>query len=165
MDYSALDIAKWFLLKDNAEAKENEFEEEVYERITNLKLQKLLYYAQGISLAMYNTPLFVEDIEAWQHGPVVREVYNRYSTFKGRPIEIQTNNEDEQLITELEQNKVANEILNTTYKNFAIYTAWRLRNMTHEDGSPWDVTQKEKGLYETIDRDEIRDYFEREVVE
>ncbi len=48
--------------------------EEYGELISNLKLQKLLYYAQGFHLALYDKLLFSEDIEAWQHGPVVRDV-------------------------------------------------------------------------------------------
>ena len=64
--FSALEIAIWFLLKNNAEVREHEAindDYEVYEGITHLKLQKLLYYAQGISLGMYGKPLFLEKIE------------------------------------------------------------------------------------------------------
>ena len=42
---------------------------------SHLKLQKLLYYMQGFCLAKIGAPLFPEDIEAWQYGPVVREVW------------------------------------------------------------------------------------------
>ena len=44
--------------------------------ISNLKLLKLLYYAQGTFLALYGRPLFNESIEAWLHGPVVPDVYH-----------------------------------------------------------------------------------------
>ena len=163
--YSAKEIAKWFLVKDNVEAKENEFEEEPYERITNLKLQKLLYYAQGLYLAIYNEPLFSENIEAWPHGPVVRDVYNIYSFFKGDPIKSNITKQDENVITKIEEDNKANSIVNLTYNNFAIYTAWQLRNMTHEDNSPWDLTQKNKGIFSIIDNEEIKEYFKKEVVE
>lgn len=43
-----------------------------------LRLQKLLYYCQGWSLALLGRPLFAEPIEAWEHGPVVRDVYDRF---------------------------------------------------------------------------------------
>ena len=55
--FNASDIALWFIYKTNAEIKENvaeNDEEEVYEGITHLKLQKLLYYAQGVTLSMMN---------------------------------------------------------------------------------------------------------------
>ena len=42
--------------------------------ISNLKLQKLAYYAQGFCLAMHGRPLFPEAIKAWKHGPVVSEL-------------------------------------------------------------------------------------------
>lgn len=166
--YNALDIAKWFLVKNNAEIAEHEVDSdnyEVYEGITHLKLQKLLYYAQGISLALYHRPLFKENIEAWMHGPVVREVYSEYNTFGRRSIEIEIDKNTENIITELEENQEINNILNTTYNNFAIYTAWQLREMTHESGSPWDITQKEKGLGSVIDNELIKEYFVKEIVE
>lgn len=65
----ANDIADWFLCRVDREAGG---------AITHLKLQKLLYYAQAWYFTAYNKPLFREKIEAWQHGPVVREVFNRF---------------------------------------------------------------------------------------
>ena len=49
--------------------------------LTNLKLQKLLYYAQAWYLANYQKPLFDEPIEAWVHGPVVVQVYNEFRDY------------------------------------------------------------------------------------
>lgn len=76
--YSALDIAKWFL---NYNLFLRNVDNEDTDDISNLKLQKLLYYAQGCYLAMYDAPLFKEDIVAWAHGPVVREVYDEYKAY------------------------------------------------------------------------------------
>ena len=166
--HNASDIAKWFLIKNNAEITEHEVDGddyEVYEGITHLKLQKLLYYAQGISLALYEKPLFNDEIEAWQHGPVVKNVYSEYSSFGRNPIQIKIDENDEKMITELEENSETNNILNTTYNNFAIYTAWQLREMTHEDGTPWDITQKEKGFGVEIEQDLIKSYFKKEIIE
>ena len=147
--FSAQDIAIWFLLKNNAEVREHEAtndDYEVYEGITHLKLQKLLYYAQGIYLALKGEPLFKENIEAWQHGPVVKDVYGTFSMFRRENIEIEMDKEKEEIVNEIESNKEVSEVLNLTYDNFAIYTAWQLRQMTHEDNTPWDITQKTKGL-------------------
>ena len=69
--YKALDIAKWFIFR-YAEI------EEPGEPLTLMKLLKLLYYAEGCSLALNNKSLFEEDILAWEHGPVVSEVYDAY---------------------------------------------------------------------------------------
>lgn len=166
--YSALDIAKWFLFKNNAEVQEHEVASdnyEVYERITHLKLQKLLYYAQGISLALHDKAIFKEKIEAWQHGPVVKEVYSLYNIFGRNPIIVPMEEEDERIIIQIEQDKSTIEVLNIAYNNFAIYTAWQLRQMTHTDNSPWDITQKTKGLGETIEEEVIKKYFKEEIFE
>jgi len=73
--YSAFDIANYFLLKAQ------EAQEEDQELISNLKLQKLIYYAQGIHLASEGTPLFPDRIEAWTYGPVVPTLYHHYKTY------------------------------------------------------------------------------------
>ena len=46
---------------------------EVFDDLTNMKLNKLLYFAQGYYLKKYGRPLFDNAIEAWEHGPVVPE--------------------------------------------------------------------------------------------
>ncbi len=50
-------------------------DEDAGDSMSNLKLQKLLYYAQGVHLALTGKPLFLEHIEAWQHGPAVPALY------------------------------------------------------------------------------------------
>ena len=54
--------------------------------ITNLKLQKLLYYAQAWNLVFTGEPLFEADIEAWVHGPVVPSIFRRFKIFRWSPI-------------------------------------------------------------------------------
>jgi uncharacterized phage-associated protein len=56
------------------------------EVLTNLKLQKLLYYAQAWHLALYDEALFDEDFEAWVHGPVLPSQYQRYKGYSWQPI-------------------------------------------------------------------------------
>src|SRR4051794_29818552 len=62
-------------------------DEESGDNITHLKLQKLLYYAQGFHLAIQGEPLFAEPIEAWEHGPVVCRVYHKVKYCGNRPID------------------------------------------------------------------------------
>ncbi|QDU52909.1 Panacea domain-containing protein [Gimesia panareensis] len=57
--------------------------------ITNLKLQKLLYYSQAWYLALYDSPLFPDKIEAWPNGPVQPEVFENFSRFGHGPIELE----------------------------------------------------------------------------
>lgn len=49
--------------------------------VTNMKLQKILYYVQGHFLAKFNRPLFPDEIQAWKFGPVVPNVYYRFSPY------------------------------------------------------------------------------------
>lgn len=67
--HSALDVAAWFL---------NAVDPEAGDSITNLKLQKLVYYAQAWAVTLLGSRLFDEPIEAWAHGPVVDVVYQEY---------------------------------------------------------------------------------------
>lgn len=67
---SAIDVAKWFLQNNDTLCADT--------GDSNLKLQKLVYYAQCMHLAAFETPLYVEKIQAWENGPVVREVYDQY---------------------------------------------------------------------------------------
>ena len=67
MAMSAQQVADYFLASADEE-----------ELVTNMKLQKLLYYAQGFHLAVHGEPLFHDPIVAWSHGPVVPEVYHRF---------------------------------------------------------------------------------------
>ncbi|HYW11092.1 MAG TPA: type II toxin-antitoxin system antitoxin SocA domain-containing protein [Longimicrobium sp.] len=64
-----LDFANWFLARVDRRAGDS---------ITHLKLQKLLFYAQAWALVLLGEPIFDEDFQAWQHGPVLRSVYDRF---------------------------------------------------------------------------------------
>ena len=159
--FDAKDIALWFIYKSNAEEKINSISDEEYEGISDLKLQKLLYYAQGICLSMTGKILFPNKIYAWEHGPVIKEVYEIYKNFGSNYIKGINNEENDKIVSKIESNKEVSKILNIVYDNFAIYTAWQLRNMTHEEGSPWSMTKNNEEI--TIDL--IKKYFDEVVME
>ena len=72
---TAREVAAYFIRKSGAMGDGNE-ELSGNNDLTNLKLQKLLYFAQAKHLKVAGEPLFSDDIEAWKYGPVVRDVYN-----------------------------------------------------------------------------------------
>lgn len=114
------DVADYFLAQ---------FDNDSGELITNLKLQKLVYYAQGVSLGLTGQPLFEEKIEAWEHGPVVPELYQRFKDFGRNALPTM----------QLDINRYTPELLNLLAAVFACfihYPAWDLRNMTHDE-APW----------------------------
>src|ERR1700740_211534 len=75
---SALDVARYFLAIVDEDAGDN---------MTHLKLQKLLYYAQGFYLAMHaGGSFFAEPIEAWDHVPVVPQIYQAFKHYANNPL-------------------------------------------------------------------------------
>lgn len=125
------------------------FEDSEY--ITNLKLQKLLYYAQGFCLAKMDTPLFEEDFLAWEHGPVIRKIYDKYKANGANGIKYE---EDFKVDIDFETEKILEEV----YEKYGQYTAWKLRNMTHEE-KPWQETPRN----EVISKDRIEEYFKLKI--
>ena len=73
--YTAQNVAKYLIRLASRECVGDDGERE---GITNLKLQKMLYFAQVYFLATMNRPLFSDRIEAWEYGPVVPCIYRQY---------------------------------------------------------------------------------------
>jgi uncharacterized phage-associated protein len=105
------------------------FFQEREDPITNLKLQKLLYYVQGWHLALHNQPAFPEPLQAWVHGPAQPQVYAQYKKFRWNPIseEISVSLiKDPHLIKHIE------EVLSV----YGTETAYALEHRTHLE-APW----------------------------
>jgi len=107
-------------------------DEEAGDSITNLKLQKLLYYAQGVNLALNDVCLFPEPIEAWIHGPVVPKVYRAYKQHGGQAIPVERVNLEV-------YPKDTRELLDEVNEVFGQFSAAKLRAMTHNE-PPWKDT-------------------------
>lgn len=112
--------------------------DEESEYLTPLRLQKLLYYAQGWHLAVRGEPLFADRIEAWKYGPVVESVFQEFKRFGRNGIDpkaleaadspsLLTNSETEHL-----------DAIWETYKDFS---AIRLSEMTHDE-QPWRYARR-----------------------
>lgn len=68
------DIARHFIVRAYEDGRDAS--------MTNMKLQKLLYYAQSLHLAVYGEPLFADEIQAWRYGPVCPPAYQLYCQFE-----------------------------------------------------------------------------------
>jgi uncharacterized phage-associated protein len=99
------------------------------EQLTHLKLQKLLYFAQAVNLAVKKQPLFDDKFEAWKLGPVSREVYTVFANFKNKPI---PSNEG----SDVGLDDGTKELLNEVWKTFGKFSAPQLVDMTHRH-TPW----------------------------
>ncbi len=98
------------------------------ELLTNLKLQKLLYYAQAWHLALKGGALFEEDFQAWVHGPVLLSQYHRFKDYKWMPIQ--------QEIRRPRLGEGLENFLNEIIDIFGTETAVALEIMTHRE-RPW----------------------------
>jgi uncharacterized phage-associated protein len=135
---TANDVAKYFLTLVDSED----------DPITPLKLQKLLYYAQGMSLAVFDELLFADPLEAWSHGPVAPAVYREFKDFVADPIPRLVEPE------ELDFDEQTEELLVEVYALYGQFTAATLRNMTHNE-APWRETPEGK----EISQAKIKAYF------
>lgn len=54
--------------------------------VSNLALNKIAYFLHGIFLARFGRPLMDAKIEAWQYGPVFREIYHQFKKYEEKPI-------------------------------------------------------------------------------
>ncbi len=107
--------------------------------ITHLKLQKLLYYAQGVGFGRANLKLIKEPFLAWEHGPVIREVYDHYKEYKTSPLPL---NESLDLSV-VHNNEIVMTLLEETIALYGVYDAWYLRNKTHSE-APWFETKRDE---------------------
>ncbi|MBK9163851.1 MAG: SocA family protein [Acidobacteria bacterium] len=104
------------------------------EPVSNLKVQKLLYYAQGYALGNFSRPLFLERVMAWNFGPVVEEVYEEYKRFGYGPIDLpeefnaETFDPDER------------ELLESVFEAYGDLSASALVEQTHNE-EPWRASK------------------------
>ena len=115
--------------------------------LTNLKLQKLLYYAQVEHFKKFGKPLFKEKIEAWQYGPVVPDVYEELRHCGAYVItELDTDTSAANKIKPEEA-----EFLDKFWEKYSDFSAWKLVKETHKPNSAWFIIyQNGKGNHETI---------------
>ncbi len=130
------------------------FFQEAEDPVTNLKLQKLLYYVQGWNLAVRGEPAFGERLEAWIHGPVQPGVYGEYKYCRWNPI-----------VDEVADPKLDSELKEMVDEVLAAYggeSAYQLELRTHGE-APW--REARKGLADDeestarISHDSMKEYF------
>lgn len=120
---------------------------EVGNPISNLQLQKILYYIQKAYL-MQGEPAFYEKIEAWQFGPVVPVVYYKYCGFGSLPITFRYG--DTELHGDTRQ-------IDQIISEKSYLPPWDLVAETHKEGGAWDLVYRNgAGNHKEIPRDLIR---------
>ena len=137
--------------------------------LTNMRIQKLVFIAHGWSLAINDQPLTIDDPEAWDYGPVYRDLYKSLrdygSNYITRPIlysdylQFADNNEAVAPVTQQEQ-----QLITAVWENYGHFRAFQLSALTHVEGSPWSRAYAE-GQNTVIGRQGIREFFLRVALE
>lgn len=109
--------------------------------ITQLDVQKLLYFAQGFHLALCEEPLFDEDMYAWRHGPVLKSLRGRFKFFKDRPIpRSAARTRPEYILAPGAQDLIAR-----VWRTFSTENSGSLVGLTHLKGTPWETVRTGAG--------------------
>ena len=144
----ATDIANWFLMWADDEEGEDA-------GLTNLKLQKLLYYAQGHHLGAKGHPLFEDEIQAWAHGPVVPSEYHRLKVYGRGPIDVDAavgGTFDWDDYRDVEDHLIR------VWNTYGKYAAWALREKTHRE-APWLNAFNDQERHIVISHEAMRGFF------
>lgn len=139
---SVFDVAEFFIRMANQSEDD---------QMTNLKVNKLLYYAQGTFLARTGRPLFNNQIEAWQLGPVVSDIYHKYKVCGKAPI-ISEDDIDRTCFTDEEFDTLLD-----VMREFGQYTGSALVTFTHRPGTPWS-NARDNGI-PVLNQSDIKNYF------
>ncbi|MDD1443758.1 DUF4065 domain-containing protein [Dolichospermum sp. ST_sed3] len=145
---NVFDIANYFIdisLK-------NEIDEGVTEGITNLRLQKILYFSQCAYLSVNNEVLFTDEIEAWKYGPVIPSVYHKYKDCVNKILELPS----DYTCSLNDENK---NFLNGIWELFSKYSVNELIHITHNH-TPW-VEAYKKGANTIIEKDTLKEYYKK----
>lgn len=132
--YSAKAIANYFLDKGDVEDVD----------ITPLKIIKLVYIAHGWHLGLKGEPLIADKVEAWDHGPVIPELYHEFKHYGKSPIRGRAY---EEVLASIRYDPVIDsshveDFLDEVWGEYGEVEAWELSAMTHQPHTPWDITRK-----------------------
>ena len=136
--------------------------------ITQMKLHKLLYYAQGWYLAVVGRPLLNETITAWKYGPVIPSLYYDLKKFGARPIDRLTRTIDRQTRARYSpqidpDDYVVRGLLERIWSIYGGLSGKQLSQMTHAPDSPWSRVREAHPDLSGVDipNEEIRRHFRR----
>ena len=118
--------------------------------VSNLHLQKMLYFLQYVHAKQTGGKLlFDEEFEAWPYGPVMRDVYVRYSRYGGRPIE-------ELGDSTIHMSKPLRSFVDAGIESMRERSPWDFVRLSHAPGSPWErIYQDGRGNGNVIPNDMI----------
>ena len=140
---TAIDVANFFIdiFKDTPDP------------MTHLRIEKFVYEAQAWSLVKLGEPLFYEDIEAWDYGPVIPSVYDAFKGCGKSHIKRPSGRYSSSMFTPLQM-----QLLVDVSMELGKFSTGALVGRTHAKGGPWEKAYVE-GHNNTIPLETIRDYY------
>ena len=142
MTYDARQIANWFIQRAAQEGRP----------LSIMALLKLVYIAHGWNLEIQGKPLISNRIEAWQYGPVIPDVYRAF-----RPQGVAVRQPDPNYATPSDPTDTA--FLEEIYGIYGRMSPFRLSELTHVEGGPWETARKWGGWYAEIPNDLIHSHY------
>jgi len=130
-----------------------------------MAIQKLVYFAHGWMLATYGRPLISQRVEAWNYGPVIRDLYDAFKRFGDLPITepakaVQMTGTAFRVthprIPKYQDPEVTR-LLDQVWHAYKHFTAIQLSNITHLPGSPWSTAREDNQPF--IDDERIKTFF------
>lgn len=108
------------------------------ERITPMKLQKLLYFVYRDYLQTTGEPLFTEQFETWQYGPVLPSVYDEFKCYESNNIKkFARDAKGNVFVVDEDTPSELSKSIDKIWKKYRGYSGIELSEITHEDGSAW----------------------------
>lgn len=117
--YSAVQIARYII----------NFCYSIGRPVSNLELQKIMYFLQVLFWRVYKKELIKEEFCAWRYGPVIPVIYNMYSGYGGNLIK------NRYVDNAIDDNY--RDFLNANIRKLESKGPWTLVDMTHAQGTPW----------------------------
>ncbi|MBP2293006.1 Panacea domain-containing protein [Azospirillum rugosum] len=117
--------------------------------VTNLALQKIVYFCHVWSLVELGRPLVKHQFEAWQYGPVLQYLYREFKAFDRQPIQGRATEIDpdtgRRRIVRYAFDRDTEELLKQTVDFYSRLRAGDLVELSHAKGSPWDEVWNHQG--------------------
>ena len=152
MSYGALAIANYFLERARL----------LGESLDQLKVEELVYLANGEHIATKGEPLIDEQVEAWRYGPVIPSLHHAFHPPGDPPVDVPASylippglgetspDAIEEVVPTIDtatapDHDFVRALLDRVWQIYGRYTGIELSNMTHEPGSPWDQVNKKYG--------------------
>jgi len=128
-------------------------------QITPMKLQKLLYFLYARYLFLYQAPLFANNFEKWQHGPVVSEVYRVFNKYGSNSITDFARDRDGKVYLVDEKHEKFMQCFDEVWNKYHAKSGWDLSELTHGQGTAWSKAEEQFLSLESI-REDGRRFFE-----